>query len=183
MASARCHVASRESRLFHSQAKLAAMKRKEKQLSGELPPPSAEELEKERKLQEAQLTMARERAHAHALKEYKDEYEREIEARNKLADEELAKKPHMVELAQMRKKYGSIDDAVARIEAGQSPVDPLFRETRAQRKAREDAEKERKKNLPDPFREFTEDGDPYYEYLAREEKMKAQGKRPGDILD
>ena len=169
--------------MFHSQAKLAAMKRKEKQLSGELPPPSAEELEKERKLQEAQLAMARERAHAHALKEYKDEYEREMEARTKLAEEELAKKPHMVELAQMRKKYGSIDDAVARIEAGQSPVDPLFRETRAQRKAREDAEKERKKNLPDPFREFAEEGDPYYEYLAREEKYRQQGKRPGDVLD
>ena len=164
-------------------AKLAAMKRKEKQSSGELPPPSAEELEKERKLQEAQLTMARERAHAHALKEYKDEYEREMEARTKLAEEELAKKPHMVELAQMRKKYGSIDDAVARIEAGQSPVDPLFRETRAQRKAREDAEKERKKNLPDPFRDFAEDGDPYYEYLDREEKFRQQGKRPGDVLD
>ena len=89
----------------------------------------------------------------------------------------------MVELAQMRKKYGSIDDAVARIEAGQSPVDPLFRETRAQRKAREDAEKERKKNLPDPFREFAEDGDPYYEYLDREEKFRQQGKRPGDVLD
>ena len=72
---------------------------------------------------------------------------------------------------------------VARIEAGQSPVDPLFRETRAQRKAREDAEKERKKNLPDPFREFVEEGDPYYEYLAREEKYRQQGKRPGDVLD
>ena len=164
-------------------AKLAAMKRKEKQASGELPPPSAEELEKERKLQEAQLAMARERAHAHALKEYKDEYERELEARKKRADEELAKTPHMVELAAMRKKYGSIDAAVARIEAGQSPVDPLFRETRAQRKAREDAEKERKKNLPDPFREFVEEGDPYYEYLAREEKYRQQGKRPGDVLD
>jgi hypothetical protein len=89
----------------------------------------------------------------------------------------------MVELAQMRKKYGSIDDAVARIEAGKSPVDPSFRETRAQRKAREDAEKERKKNLPDPFREFVEEGDPYYEYLAREEKYRQQGKRPGDVLD
>ena len=140
-------------------------------------------MEKERKLQEAQLTMARERAHNHALKEYKDEYDRELEARNKLAEEELAKKPHMVEWAAMRKKYGSMDDAVARIEAGRSPVDPRFRETRAQRKAREDAEKERKKNLPDPFREFTEDGDPYYEYLAREEKFREQGKRPGDILD
>ena len=97
--------------------------------------------------------------------------------------EVVAKKPHMVELAAMRKKYGSIDDAVARIEAGRSPVDPLFRETRAQRKAREDAEKERKKNLPDPFRDFAEDGDPYYEYLDREEKFRQQGKRPGDVLD
>ena len=43
--------------------------------------------------------------------------------------------------------------------------------------------KERKKNLPDPFREFAEDGDPYYEYLDREEKFRQQGKRPGDILD
>ena len=169
--------------MLHSQAKLAAMKRKEKQASGELPPPSAEELEKERKLRKAQLAMARERAHAHALREYRDEFERELEARNKLADEELATKPHMVELAAMRKKYGSIDDAVARVEAGRSPVDPRFRETRAQRKAREDAEKERKKNLPDPFREFTEEGDPYYEYLAREEKYRQQGKRPGDVLD
>ena len=91
-------------------------------------------------------------------------------------------------LAQMRKKYGSIDDAVARIEAGQSPVDPSFRETRAQRKAREDAEKERKKNLPDPFREFVEEGDarPYMDTapstsFAREEKYRQQGKRPGDV--
>merc|ERR1712072_335744 len=110
---------------------------------------------------------------------YKDEYEREIEARNKLADEELAKKPHMVELAAMRKKYGSIDDAVARIEAGQSPVDPLFRETRAQRKAREDAERERKKNLPDPFREFVEEGDPYYEYLPPRRSTDSRGSAPG----
>ena len=161
-------------------AKLAAMKRKEKQASGELPPPSAEELEKERKLQEAQLAMARERAHAHALKEYKDEYERELEARKKRADEELAKTPHMVELAAMRKKYGSIDDAVARIEAGRSPVDPRFRETRAQRKAREDAEKERKKNLPDPFRRVCRGGRPVRP-PAREEKHRQQGKRPGDV--
>ena len=109
------------------------MKRKEKQLSGELPPPSAEELEKERKLQEAQLAMARERAHAHALKEYKDEYEREMEAK-------LSSRKRSSRAAAHGRACSNEEEIWPYRRCGRAhrggPVagHPLFRETRAQRR-------------------------------------------------
>ena len=59
----------------------------------------------------------------------------------------------------MRKKYEHRRSGRA-IEAGQSPAHPLFRETRAQRKAREDAEKERKRIYP-TCSASVEEGDPH----------------------
>lgn len=156
-------------------AKVAERNKKAKQESGEAPLPTAEELAKERKLKEAQLVMARERAHAYIMKEYREETAREDAARAKERQELLDKEPFMVELNGYRKQYGDLDDAIARIEKGESPEDPLFRETRGQRKGREDAEKLRRENLPDPFREFGADDDPYYADFERQ-RQRAAGK-------
>ena len=152
------------------------MKRKEKQASGELPPPSAEELEKERKLQEAQLAMARERAHAHALKEYRDEFERELEARKKLADEELATKPHMVELAQMRKSaVRSTTRSRASRRVGRRSTPCSGRRGPSGRLARTPRRSAGLTGPVDPFRVVCRGTGTRAKYLAREGKAPTAG--------
>ena len=155
-------------------------RRKEKQASGELPP-SAEELEKERKLQEAQLAMARERAHAHALKEYRDERRGDGSKLWKSSPTRSWRRSRTwSSWQQMRKKYGSIDDAVARIDGGPvagRPALPGRRGPSGKSAARTPRRSARRRRIyPTRFREFVEEGDPTTLGIAREESSPAAGE-------